>query len=323
VSPEISLRRRAKMVYHYVVSTCHARQFERQRVTHIHAHFMNVSASIAMYASWHCRISYSVTVHSAGTYRNPHIIGVVQKIAEAEFLTMISHYNISYFNTIEPCREKSYVVRCGIDLKDFPLRVRLPRLTTDQNYQLLGIGRFVEKKGFIHLIEAARLLRDRGVRFELTLVGDGPLFDRLRERASQLDLDDQVVFPGRQSFAEVRRAIAEACVLIVPSVTSRTGEKEGLPVVIMEAMATGVPVVASSHSGIPEIIRPNETGYLTPEGDAHRIADAIAAVLEREPTELISNARRLIESEFDIARVAKQLRDLFTLHDHGSNRVES
>jgi colanic acid/amylovoran biosynthesis glycosyltransferase len=314
-SPEFGLRRRAKMLYHYFVAAHHARQIENQGVTHIHAHFLNVSASIAMYASWHSRIPFSVTVHSAGTYRTAHIIGVAQKLREAEFLIMISRHNIEYFDAIAPCRGKSHVVRCGIDLANFQMREQFPRVGAAEKYRLLAVGRFVEKKGFVHLIEAARLLKDRRIAFSLTFIGDGPLLDKVRERAAQLGLSGDVVFAGRQGAGEVRSAMAEAHVLIVPSVTSKTGEKEGLPVVIIEAMATGVPVVASDHSGIPEIVRPNETGYLTPEGDAHKIADAISTALESEPMKIVRNARDLVESEFDIMRVAEQRRELFIRHD--------
>jgi colanic acid/amylovoran biosynthesis glycosyltransferase len=106
-----------------------------------------------------------------------------------------------------------------------------------------------------------------------------------------------------------------ADVVIVPSVTSSSGEKEGLPVVIMEAMATGVPVVASDHSGIPEIVRPGHTGELTPEKDARKIAQAIARVLSRDNSAMIAAARKLVVEEFNIVGVAQQRRALFLGYD--------
>lgn len=314
-SPEFTLKRRAKMLYHYLVAASPARTMERAGVTHIHAHFMNASASIAMYASWHGRIPFSITVHSAGTYKTPHILGVEQKLREAQFLIMISNHNIDYFDPIAPCRDKSHVVRCGIDLHSFPLRLASKPRKPKDKAQLLAVGRFVEKKGFIYLVDAAEILRKHDVDFELKLIGDGPLGPEIEQRIAKLGLEQHVTLAGRRGADEVRRAMTEADVVIVPSVTSQSGEKEGLPVVIMEAMATGVPVVASRHSGIPEIVRPNETGYLTAERDAHEIARAIRQILEGDTSEMVERARKLVESEFDIARVAEQRREIFSRHD--------
>lgn len=314
LSEEFSLKRRAKMLYHYVVSAEHASRLIADGATHIHAHFMNVSASIAMYAAWHSKIPYSITVHSAGTYKTPHILGVAQKLADAQFLVMISHYNIDYFDAITPCRRKCHVVRCGMDLRDFPLRPPRKRDETAPA-RLLGVGRFVEKKGFIYLVEAAKLLQQRGVSFELTIIGDGPLLEEVRQRSRELGVDKQVHLVGRQGSEEVRRAMSQADAVIVPSVTSQSGEKEGLPVVIMEAMATGLPVVASDHSGIPEIVRPHETGILTPERDAEAIARGIEEALSLASIELTIRAAQLVEQEFNIARVAEQRRELFSRYD--------
>lgn len=310
---EFGLRRRAKMLYHYLVATKHAAALEEQQVTHIHAHFMNVSASIAMYASYHSKIPFSVTVHSAGTYKTPHILGVAQKLTEAQFLIMISHHNVAYFDAIAACRSKCHVVRCGMQVEDFPLRPIESR-RQDSPARLLAVGRFVEKKGFIYLVEAAALLRERGLHFELTLIGEGPLFEQVKRRREELGLTEQVVLAGRKETADVRAAMTLADVVIVPSVTSASGEKEGLPVVIMEAMATGVPVVASDHSGIPEIVRPGETGFLTAERDVHGIAQAIVAILQSDTGDLVRAARQLVEGEFNISAVAQRRRELFEQH---------
>lgn len=314
-SPEFSLKRRAKMLYHYLAATTLAQEMLKQNVDHIHAHFMNVSASLAMYASHHSKIPYSITVHSAGTFKTPHILGVHQKLRSAQFLLMISNYNIEYFSKIVPCREKSHVVRCGMALADFDFRGTDHEVSTPA--KLLAVGRFVEKKGFIYLIQACRHLKQLNVDFQLSLVGDGPLKAALEQEVAKLDLGDRVIFTGPKSTEEVRQAMTEADVVIVPSVTSTTGEMEGLPVVIMEAMATGVPVVASAHSGIPEIVQDGKTGYLTPEKDAQAIAQAIVKTLQEPSPAMIENAYRLVEQTFNIDRVAEQRLELFS-HYHTS-----
>lgn len=311
-SPEFSIKRRAKMAYHYLAAAALARNMIEHKVDHIHAHFMNVSASLAMYASHHARIPFSITVHSAGTFKTPHILGVHQKLRSAQFLLMISNYNIEYFSKIVPCRDKSHVVRCGMTLDDFDYR------GSDHDASspaiLLAVGRFVEKKGFKYLIQACHKLKQQGLNFKLSLIGNGPLKTSLEQEVASLELRDVVVFAGAKSTDEVRRAMTEADVVIVPSVTSASGEMEGLPVVIMEAMAIGVPVVASAHSGIPEIVQPGKTGYLTPEKDATAIAEAIATALQRPSPAMVENAYQLVEQTFNIDRVAEQRLELFSSH---------
>lgn len=309
-SPEFSLKRRAKMLYHYLLAPVFARHMQACGVTHIHAHFMNVSASIAMFAGHHSGIPFSVTVHSAGTYKTPHILGVDQKLRAAQFLIMISENNINYFDPIVPCRDKSYVVRCGMDLSNFTLK------TPEQQAphtppKILAVGRFVEKKGFIYLIEAMHLLQQSGFAAQLTLIGGGPLESELKKRVADLGIGDRVDFAGPKSIAEVHQTMGNSDLVVVPSVTSRSGEQEGLPVVIMEAMATGVPVIASEHSGIPEIVQPGVTGILTPEKSPEAIAQAIKDILSQDNRILISQAHQLVVKTFNIDSVAQQRRDLF------------
>ncbi len=308
---EFSIRRRLKMVYHYLASATFADHLIENGITHIHAHFLNVSASVAMYAAYHTRLPYSITVHSAGTFKTPDTLGVHQKLRNAQFLLMISAYNVDYFDAIQPCRAKSHVVRCGMDLDSFQYRPS-DTWAPHQPARILAVGRFVEKKGFIHLIEAAAHLRERGCNFCLEMIGDGPLAAELKARCVQLKLTDVVQFSGQQSTDYVKQAMTECDIVVVPSVTSQTGEMEGLPVVIMEAMATGVPVVASAHSGIPEILQDGITGHLTPEKNPIAIARAIEILLSEPNPALIDNARRLIEQTFNIDVVAKQRFDYFT-----------
>lgn len=310
-SKEFGLKRRAKMLFHYFVATTVADKIVAAGVTHVHAHFMNVSTSVAMYAAYHSRIPFSVTVHSAGEYKAPHVLGADQKLKMAQFLIMISHFNVDYFDAIWPCREKSYVIRCGMNLSDFTYRGARPTYSNSV-IKLLGVGRMVEKKGFLYLIEAAALLKEKQVSFILTLIGDGPLATELKQLAQRLNVTDVVHFAGKKHSGEVRAAMADADVVIVPSVTSASGEKEGLPVVIMEAMATGVPVVASAHSGIPEIVLPNKTGYLTPEKDSQAIADAIQSIIKNPSPELVEDAYQLVERSFNIDRIAEQRLALFS-----------
>jgi colanic acid/amylovoran biosynthesis glycosyltransferase len=316
-SEEFSLARRAKMVAHYFLAAPIARHMETTGITHVHAQFLNVSTSIAMYASWHAGIPFSVTVHSAGSYKAIDTVGLHQKLRSAQFLIMISHYNVDYYDAVTPCRDKSYVVRCGMNLDEFVFSTRdhfLAKPGQLHKTRLLGVGRFVAKKGFRYLIEMAAILKLRMVNFELRMVGDGPLINELRTLADQLKLNDYVIFLGQKSTAEVRAEMTQADIVVVPSVTTDTGDMEGLPVVIMEAMATGAAVVASAHAGIPEIVISGETGMLTQERNPEGLADAVCQIIEQPSAEMIMRARKLVEEQFNIATVAQQRQDIFRSH---------
>jgi len=291
---------------------------EAAGVTHVHAQFLNVSSSVAMYAASHARIPFSVTVHSAGSYKAADTVGLHQKLSSAQFLIMISNYNVDYYDAVAPCRDKSYVVRCGMNLEDFSFHIPTNLFSSlsaePPKAKLLGVGRFVAKKGFRYLIEMANVLKRRGVNFELSILGNGPLDGELRALADQLQLQDCVVFLGQRSTAEVRAAMAAADIVIVPSITTDTGDMEGLPVVIMEAMATGAAVIASAHAGIPEIVIPGETGLLTQERDPESLADAVCQTIAEPSMERLQRARKLIEEHFNIEIVARQRQDIFRRH---------
>lgn len=305
-----------KLLYHFFVAPYHAHYIATHGVEHIHAHFLNVSATIAMYASLLTAVPYSITVHSAGTRQAPHIIGIPMKLRYAQFLVMISHYNIEYFDAIFPCKHKSIVVRCGMDLHQYPYKPKTQTIDLPESspaINVLAVGRMVEKKGFQTLLEATKILVHRGRRVSLEILGAGPLCGQLQEFVNGNDLAHSVQFPGQASSEQVRAKMLAADMVAVPSVTSRSGEMEGIPVVLMEAMALGVPVVSTSHSGIPELVRNGETGMVVEEKNATALADALAYVQDHpaERAQWVERARHLIETEFNVAVVAEQRRDLF------------
>lgn len=302
-----SWKNRAKLGYHLFVSVGHAKAMENEGITHLHAHFLNVASSIALFSSRLSGIPYSITIHSAGEKNLPHVIGIAMKLKHASRLIMISRFNIDYYDAIQPCREKAVTVRCGMALDEFTFDAA--RAPGSGPLQILAVGRFVEKKGFRYLIEAAALLKAKGSRCSITILGSGPLEDELNSLVHRLDVGDVVRLPGRASAEEVRRMMAESHCVVVPSVTSKSGEMEGIPVVVMEAMALGTPVIASAHSGIPEVVT-GKTGTLVPEGDAQALADAISAF--QFDSEKLARARSLIEAEFAVDKVVRQRLELFS-----------
>ncbi|NIY46198.1 colanic acid biosynthesis glycosyltransferase WcaL [Cedecea colo] len=194
---------------------------------------------------------------------------------------------------------KIAVSRMGVDMDRFSLRpVKAPARTLE----IISVARLTEKKGLHVAIEACRLLKARGVEFRYNILGIGPWEIRLRTLIEQNQLDDVVFMPGFKPNHEVKAMLDKADLFLLPSVTGEDGDMEGIPVALMEAMAVGIPVVSTVHSGIPELIDAGRSGWLVPEYDAIALADrlqAFAGVEESELKPMLAQARAKVETEFN------------------------
>lgn len=291
-----------------------ARMMERDGIAHIHAHFASHPAAAAFIIHRLTGIPYSFTAHGSDLHRDQHML--CEKIAEASFAVTISHYNARLI--AEACGDaiarQVVVLRCGVDTSAFTPR---PRYNTnggqDQPLHILSIGTLHEVKGQKYLIEACRLLVERGVRFTLELVGDGPDRPALEAQVTAAGLEDRVVFHGRQERQAIIDLLQKADALVAPSVPSSDNRREGIPVVLMEAMASSVAVIASDLSGIPELVEHEVCGLLTPPGDSAAIAAALER-LWRDPAlrqQLADGGRAKVLREFDLATNAAALIEWF------------
>src|SRR5437773_4926110 len=174
---------------------------------------------------------------------------------------------------------------------------------------IVAVGRLIAKKGFADLVRACRLLMNRGKSFRCAIIGEGPLEEELHEQIGQLDLQDCVELPGTKPQHEIRECLATATVFVLPSVIDAEGGMDNLPTVIMEAMAAGLPVVATTTGGIPEMVVQNETGFLVSPGDAVALAGAIERLFDD-----LGLARCLGERGFQRAKqlfsIEKNVREL-------------
>jgi glycosyltransferase involved in cell wall biosynthesis len=182
-----------------------------------------------------------------------------------------------------------------------------------QPLKLIHVARLVEKKGTCYLLDAAAILRARRREFVLEIVGDGPLRSKLESQAASLGIEPHVRFLGVQPHGRIRQLLRGACAFVLPSVTARNGDSEGLGLVLLEASATGVPVVGTRHGGIPEAISEGESGLLVPERNSEALADAIDLLLtdDTKQAEMGSSARRLACERFDIHTQCLQLESLY------------
>ncbi|MDF1488560.1 glycosyltransferase [Tessaracoccus caeni] len=278
-------------------------------VRHLHAHFASVATTVARLAGAITGLPYSFTAHAKDIFHedvDPQDLAI--KLREAHHAITISDYNDSHLRRRfgeEACHGLR-LVRNGLNLDRFPLR-RPPQ--RDAVARLLGVGRLVEKKGFDLLIQAAGALTERGVPCQVDIVGDGPLRGALEAAIRERGLEDVVTLLGPRTQSEVRRLFQEVDLFVAPFVVGSDGNADGLPTVLLEAMASGVPCVAADVTAVGEVVRDRETGWLVPSGDLPALVDAIADALhpETDIASVVSSARALVVREYDSVRQAARL----------------
>ncbi|EGO3790859.1 colanic acid biosynthesis glycosyltransferase WcaL [Escherichia coli] len=207
-------------------------------------------------------------------------------------------------------REKIAVSRMGVDMTRFsPRPVKAPATPLE----IISVARLTEKKGLHVAIEACRQLKEQGVAFRYRILGIGPWERRLRTLIEQYQLEDVVEMPGFKPSHEVKAMLDDADVFLLPSVTGADGDMEGIPVALMEAMAVGIPVVSTLHSGIPELVEADKSGWLVPENDARALAQRLAAFSQLDTNELapvIKRAREKVEHDFNQQVINRELASL-------------
>jgi glycosyltransferase involved in cell wall biosynthesis len=281
-------------------------------VSHVHCHFATHPALAGFLIHRLVGIPYSFTAHGSDLHVDRTML--CRKVAEAAFVVTISRSNAIVFET--ECGGpigKLEVIHCGIDGRVFRPTERRTGPDRGGRLTVTCVGTMHEVKGQRHLIEAGAELVRRGVDVGLRFIGDGPDRPALERLGTELGLGDRIEFLGLRKRAEVVALLGESDILVAPSVPTAGGKREGLPVVLIEAMAAGVPVVASHLSGIPELVENDVTGLTVPPGDSGAIADAIAG-LAADPalrTRLAEAGRARVAADFDLDRNARRLISLF------------
>lgn len=305
--PHPTFHSRLKTALHFAQGVYVAEHLRGRGVEHIHAHFADRATVIALVASRLLGVNFSFTAHAKDIYAED--VFLADKIAEAAFVVTCTEANATYLRQIASSPEKIYRLYHGLPLSQLPFRT--PELQTVP--LILGVGRLVEKKGFSYLLDACGILRDKGVAFSCMIIGEGPERGRLERQRTRLGLSDLVSLPGSQPFAEVIAAMCRATVFVQPSVIARNNDRDGIPNVVLEAMAVGVPIVSTDVSAIPEVVQHEVTGLLVPQRDAVALAEALARLLSDASlqTRLVRQARQFVQDNFDVARNVVKLRELF------------
>jgi glycosyltransferase involved in cell wall biosynthesis len=277
-----------------------------EKVQHLHTHFGTNSAEVAMLTHELGGPVWSFTAHGPEEFDKAPLLSLGEKVKRAKFVVAVSSFGRSQLlrNVSHDQWNKVKVVHCGLDRSFYADTGIVPA----GNRRFVCVGRICEQKGQLLLIEATRQLRNRGTAFELVFAGDGEMRAKLEQLIDRNELRHAVRITGWLSGDQVKQEILEARALVLPSFA------EGLPVVIMEAMALRRPVISTFVAGIPELVEPDEDGWLVPAGDAQALAGAMEGCLNASPeaiAEMGQRARIRVLERHDVDREAMKLSELF------------
>ncbi len=291
------------------------RTLSRGGFDHLHAHFGTNSATVALLAHLLCKVPFSFTVHGPEEFDKVTLLGLESKLSHAAFVIAISNFGRSQLMRWCPSERwsKIRVVRCGVDTAYLDM---VPAPVSDCQ-TFVCVGRLCEQKGQLLLIEAVGQLVREGTDVRLRLVGDGPMRMECQSAIERLQLGQHVTITGWASGQKVRDEILGARGLVLPSFA------EGLPVVLMEAMALERTVISTYVAGIPELVRPGENGWLVHAGDVGMLASAMRDVLETPLERLHAmgrSGRLAVLAQHDVRKEAAKLERLFRAPDSRSTQ---
>ncbi len=283
-----------------------ARLMEAEGVDHVHCHFANHPALAGFIIRRLTDIPYSFTAHGSDLHVDRTML--CHKVDEAAFVVPISNYNRDVI--VNECgasaSAKLVVIHTGVDTEHFRPR---PHEEPARPFTIVCVGTLHEVKGQGHLIRACQRLAQGGIDFVCHLVGEGPDRPMLERVIAEAGLADRMLLDGVMAREALADLLAASDVLVTPSVPTAQGKREGIPVVLMEAMSSGLPVVASRLSGIPELVEDGVSGLLVEPGDADGLAAALAR-LQGDVSlrqRLAASGRRTVVAEFDVRMNARRL----------------
>lgn len=290
---------------YFVEGVILAHWLQKHSIHHLHVHFLNPASTVALIVVGLYRCELSFSVHGPDEFYNVEANLLSQKINLAKFIRCISYFCRSQMLRLaeNKSRSKFRIIRCGVNTEIFtpnpPPENEIP--------EILCVGRLTKNKGQATLLQACAKLSQKGKDFHLNLVGDGEDRSLLENMVVELGLQDQVTFAGSVGQMEIKKYYQKANAFVLPSFA------EGIPIVLMEAMAMGVPVISTHITGIPELITEGENGYLVFASDVIALAQKLENILAEPALDKAfrDKARQTIEDKYDIKKNYRQLAEIF------------
>ncbi|MBN4061155.1 glycosyltransferase [bacterium AH-315-I18] len=318
-----SLRIRIAGIAHFAVACHWARQLQHQNVSLIHSQWIHSGGTITMYAAWLLGKPFSFTGHAADLFRER--CALQDKVDRAAFIVCISQFHKELFMKMGASADKLHIVYCGIDVSLFS-----PKQKTQAHDvpHILSAGRLVDKKGFEYLIDACGKLRDQQVAFKCTIAGSGPLEDSLKQRVKDQKLEKLVTVTGKSIMQEdIPAFMNEGDIYCLPCVWAKDNDVDGLPQMLMEAMACGVPCISTKLVGIPDLLIQSKTGLLVQPNDASQLAGALNILIHDKQLQedLASNGVAHVNAVFDLATclnpLVKQYKQFLSISDKNPQNI--
>lgn len=315
--PHPNMRFRVKTLLHFFEGVFAAYCLKDLGIEHIHAHFIDRAATVALCTSRLLNLSYSLTAHADDIFKDPVLIS--EKISESKFTVTVSEYNKKYLLKHYPNLEaaKLKVLHPWVDVSRFtPPESRV----SGSRLRIISVARLVENKGHQYLIEACHQLLANGLDFQCNIIGEGPWLGELETLIRKRNLGDYVNLLGGQPQSEVMRQLQESDVFVLAAIVAKDGMRDGMPVAIAEAMAMELPVISTDIVGISEMVK-GSAGLLVPPNDSNNLAKAIKQIWDEDPStryKMGKTGRRIISEEFNLYKGTTQLAELFQ-HDSSGN----
>lgn len=273
----------------------------------IHAHFIGWQTEIALIISEMLGIRFSSSAHAMDIFVLKN--NLEEKLRKALFVVTGTQFNVDFMQNVYPQATNIHLVYDGVKKLDFS------KIDTTKNEKItfVSVGRLVYKKGFQFLIQASKILDEKGLEFETLIIGDGEMREQLENQVKELKLEKRVKFLGSMENSKISQLFAKSTAFVLPCVKAENNDIDGIPLIIIEALFTKIPVISSRISGIPEIVKDGETGLLCEEKDIKQIAEKMELVAKDQELakRLSENALAYVLENFEIEKTMQKLRNLF------------
>ena len=313
-----NLKSRWMTLLHFLEGVHAAYLLRARSCAHIHAHFVDRAAIVALVASRLLGVRYSVTAHARDIYVDPILLP--EKLSGAKFVATCTAFNKAHLSKLiqDNLADKISCIYHGLDMANYQPQPLIP----NGKPLVISVGQLREKKGFSFLIEACRLLKAWGYEFECQIVGEGPLRGPLEKQIRQYSLEGMVILCGALPHQEVIQKYGQATLFVLPSTPGPDGDRDGIPNVILEALAMTLPVVSTQQSGIPEVIENGHNGLLVPSADAGALAKAMVGLLDNPVLgrQLGERGRQTVAVRFNLEQNVGQLLREFRAATRGAQK---